>query len=114
MSTPFLSFPARSYPLLVRFSFEFGLSLWDSQPLINCLLLTTFDTMLTTTLFNGLLGASIVLAAPVFRRVTIDQAATAEAQQRDDTATRAFTAAEIKVCSEAPLSSHTAHLYLDQ
>lgn len=60
--------------------------------------------MLTTTLFNGLLGASIVLAAPVFRRVTIDQAATAEAQQRDDTATRAFTAAEIKTSDGQCLS----------
>ncbi|ESK89861.1 mg2+ transporter protein [Moniliophthora roreri MCA 2997] len=60
--------------------------------------------MLTTTIFNALLGASFALAAPVCRRVTINQEAAAEAQQRDDTATRAFTAAEIKTANGQCLS----------
>jgi hypothetical protein len=41
---------------------------------------------------------SMVHSAPVKTGVKLDPAATAEAQQRDDTATRAFTATEIKVC----------------
>ncbi|KAK7467320.1 hypothetical protein VKT23_004377 [Stygiomarasmius scandens] len=42
-------------------------------------------------------GAGVAVAAPaLYRRVTLDPTATAEAQQRDDTATRAVTAAEIK------------------
>lgn len=49
-----------------------------------------------------LLGtASIVAARPVIEARTVtslDQAATAEAQQRDDTATRAFSGVPIKVC----------------
>ena len=49
------------------------------------------------------------LASPVWtaarREVSaIDQAATAQAQQRDDTATRAFTAQEIQVC-------HSFHVF---
>ncbi|THU82599.1 hypothetical protein K435DRAFT_691206 [Dendrothele bispora CBS 962.96] len=44
----------------------------------------------------ALLGAGAAVAAPLYRRVTLDPAATAEAQQKDDTATRAFTAAPIK------------------
>ncbi|KAF9265593.1 hypothetical protein L218DRAFT_971975 [Marasmius fiardii PR-910] len=52
--------------------------------------------MLSSTILTGLLGASVALAAPLFPRVTIDKAATAQAQQRDDTATRAITASEIK------------------
>jgi len=40
---------------------------------------------------------SIVLCAPVKTGVKLDPVATAEAQQRDDAATRAFTATEIKV-----------------
>ncbi|KAF5373745.1 hypothetical protein D9758_000706 [Tetrapyrgos nigripes] len=50
--------------------------------------------MVRSTIF-ALIGAAVVGAAPLYRRVTLDQAATAEAQQRDDTATRAVTAAEI-------------------
>ncbi|KAL0578681.1 hypothetical protein V5O48_003301 [Marasmius crinis-equi] len=53
--------------------------------------------MLTRTIFTGILGASLALAAPLYPRQTkIDEQATAEAQQRDDTATRAFTGSEIK------------------
>lgn len=44
----------------------------------------------------ALLGAGLAVAAPLYPRVTLDPTATAEAQQRDDGATRAATAAEIK------------------
>ena len=45
-----------------------------------------------------LLSATLSAALPVFSRDTvINQAATAQAQQRDNTATRAFTAVPIKV-----------------
>ncbi|KAG7092689.1 hypothetical protein E1B28_009021 [Marasmius oreades] len=60
--------------------------------------------MLSTTILTGLLGASFALAAPLLPRVTIDKAATAEAQQRDDTATRAITASEIKTSDGRCLS----------
>ena len=44
-----------------------------------------------------LCGAVAVHAAPLYPRlVTLDPAATAEAQKRDDTATRAFSSTEIK------------------
>jgi len=53
--------------------------------------------MLTKTIIAGIYGASFALAAPLFSRQTrIDEKATEEAQQRDNTATRAFTASEIK------------------
>jgi hypothetical protein len=41
---------------------------------------------------------SMVNSMPVRTGARLDAAATAEAQQRDNTATRAFTATEIKVC----------------
>ena len=44
------------------------------------------------------LSLSMVYSAPVKTGVKLDPAATAEAHQRDDAATRAFTAIEIKVC----------------
>lgn len=46
----------------------------------------------------ALLGAGFSIAAPVYPRdVTLDSAAVAEAQVRDNTATRAFSAAQIQV-----------------
>ncbi|KAI0043150.1 hypothetical protein FA95DRAFT_441227 [Auriscalpium vulgare] len=56
--------------------------------------------MFSSTSLLALLGAGLAVAAPIFPRdVTLDPAATAEAQQRDDTATRAFTAAPIKTAT---------------
>ncbi|KAF7311386.1 Mg2+ transporter protein [Mycena kentingensis (nom. inval.)] len=49
----------------------------------------------TTALFT-LLSVGASLAAPVTKRVTLDPVATAEAQQRDDTATRAASSVPIK------------------
>ncbi|KAJ8079085.1 hypothetical protein PM082_013372 [Marasmius tenuissimus] len=61
--------------------------------------------MLSKTIIAGIYGASFALAAPLFSRQTrIDEQATAEAQQRDDTATRAFTASEIKTADGQCLS----------
>lgn len=55
--------------------------------------------MIYSTLITAVFGASLAIAAPIYPRdVTLDPAAVAEAQPRDDTATRAFTASEIKVC----------------
>ncbi|KAJ7827497.1 hypothetical protein B0H14DRAFT_3720581 [Mycena olivaceomarginata] len=60
--------------------------------------------MLTTTLF-ALLSAGASIAAPIMnKRVTLDPAATAEAQVRDDTATRAFSATSIKTSDGQCLS----------
>ncbi|KAF7338030.1 Sugar transporter [Mycena venus] len=62
--------------------------------------------MLTTTLF-ALLSAGVSIAAPVNvmnKRVTLDPAATAEAQVRDDTATRAFSNTAIKTSDGQCLS----------
>jgi hypothetical protein len=53
-----------------------------------------------------LLLAGLVSSVPVRRQAKLDQAATAQAQQFDATATRAFTATEIKVgLSLSPRSS---------
>ncbi|KAK1217420.1 hypothetical protein PQX77_019960 [Marasmius sp. AFHP31] len=61
--------------------------------------------MLSKTIIAGIYGASFALAAPLFSRQTrIDEQATAEAQQRDNTATRAFTASEIKTVDGQCLS----------
>lgn len=61
--------------------------------------------MLTKTIIAGIYGASFALAAPLFSRQTrIDEKATEEAQQRDNTATRAFTASEIKTADGRCLS----------
>lgn len=49
------------------------------------------------------LGASLAIAAPLYPRTTLDAAATAEAQPRDNTATRAVTAQPIKVCVTATI-----------
>src|ERR1700743_2196287 len=62
--------------------------------------------MLASTLFT-LLAAGLITAAPLDRRdVALDAAATAEAQQRDNTATRAFTATTITVRLRATLLLH--------
>ena len=53
--------------------------------------------MLATLISSLVLAASISSAAPLRRDVTLNAAATAQAQQRDNTATRAFTAVPIKV-----------------
>ena len=63
--------------------------------------------------FSALLlaSAAVTSALPgVERRVvtSLNQAAFAEAQQRDDTATRAFSAIPIKVCS-LKRSAHMDH-----
>jgi hypothetical protein len=68
-------------------------------PLVYSVLSFTFyRTMFTPSLIVLLIGLSIsiVNSAPVKTGVKLDPAATAEAQQRDDAATRAFTATEIK------------------
>lgn len=59
--------------------------------------------MLSSLFSAVLLGASLSQAAPILkqRAVTLDPAATEEAQQRDDTATRALTAVPITVCTQA-------------
>jgi hypothetical protein len=55
--------------------------------------------MLVSTLFT-LLAAGAATAVPLARRdVSLDAAATAEAQKFDATATRALTATTITVCS---------------
>ncbi|KAK7019321.1 sugar transporter [Favolaschia claudopus] len=60
--------------------------------------------MRTNTLF-ALLGAGVSMAAPIMnKRVTLDAAATAEAQVRDDTATRAFSNTAIKTSDGQCLS----------
>ncbi|KAI0794501.1 hypothetical protein C8Q74DRAFT_1327011 [Fomes fomentarius] len=51
--------------------------------------------MLTSS-FTTLLLAAVAAAAPLYPRATLDPAATAEAQQRDGTATRAFSDTTIK------------------
>ncbi|KIJ50745.1 hypothetical protein M422DRAFT_159267 [Sphaerobolus stellatus SS14] len=54
--------------------------------------------MLVLTLITLLLGVKICSALPLIRRATtLDQAAVAEAQVRDNTATRAFSAVPLKV-----------------
>lgn len=55
--------------------------------------------MLASLLSTVLLGASLSVAAPIlkYREATLDPAATAEAQPRDNTATRALTAVPITV-----------------
>jgi hypothetical protein len=54
--------------------------------------------MLASAFSALLLTVTLATAAPLNPRlVTLDPAATAEAQQRDGTATRAFTATPIKV-----------------
>ena len=54
--------------------------------------------MLASSFFCLLASSYLVYSAPI-TGVKLDPAATAEAQQRDDAATRAFTAAQIKVGS---------------
>ena len=57
---------------------------------------TIFINMLSSTIL-ALLSASLAIAAPIYPRyVTLDPTAVAQAQQRDDTATRAFLAAQIQ------------------
>ncbi|KAI0682963.1 hypothetical protein C8T65DRAFT_686030 [Cerioporus squamosus] len=56
----------------------------------------TFSTILA--------AAAFARALPLYRRTTLDVAATLEAQQRDDTATRALTATTIKTSSGKCLS----------
>ncbi|KZW03326.1 hypothetical protein EXIGLDRAFT_759192 [Exidia glandulosa HHB12029] len=51
-----------------------------------------------------LVSATLAAAAPVWRRVNIDDAATAEAQQRDNGATRALSAVPIKTSNGQCLS----------
>lgn len=55
--------------------------------------------MRTSVFTSLLLGAGLSAAAPIYRRTvtSLDQAATAEAQQIDNTATRALTGTAIKV-----------------
>jgi hypothetical protein len=54
--------------------------------------------MLTSLLATLLLGAGLCAASPLNpRAVQLDPAATAEAQKRDDTATRALSGIAIKV-----------------
>ena len=51
-----------------------------------------------------LLTATLVASLPIFQERTVtslNQAAFEEAQQRDDTATRAFSSIPIKVCEPA-------------
>ncbi|KAF8316139.1 hypothetical protein DL93DRAFT_2125358 [Clavulina sp. PMI_390] len=60
--------------------------------------------MHSATLLLALLGATFSVALPIRRDVTLDPAATAEAQQRDNTATRALTAVPIKCTSTGPTS----------
>jgi hypothetical protein len=53
--------------------------------------------MLPTFFSMVLLGVQLASAAPLYPRLTkLDAAATAEAQKKDTTATRAFTAVPIK------------------
>jgi len=72
--------------------------------LFNTLLLVFFlihlAKMLTTSTLLTLLSVGATIAAPIRRTFTnLDAAATAEAQVRDNTATRAFSATTIKVSS---------------
>jgi hypothetical protein len=63
--------------------------------------------MLSATLYALLSTASFVSAVPLNpRKVKLDPAATAEAQQRDNTATRAFTATSIKVRKTPGVANH--------
>jgi len=52
--------------------------------------------MLASSFFCLLASSYLVYSAPIITVVKLDPTATAEAQQRDDAATRAFTAAQIK------------------
>ncbi|KAF7295440.1 hypothetical protein MIND_01083800 [Mycena indigotica] len=52
--------------------------------------------MRTSSTLLALLSAGSALAVPIMKRAKLDPAATAEAHQRDNTATRAFTAVPIK------------------
>ena len=53
--------------------------------------------MLASSLLYLLASSYLVYSAPVITGVKLNPAATAEAQQPDNTATRAFTAAQIRV-----------------
>ncbi|KAJ6531353.1 hypothetical protein B0H19DRAFT_476887, partial [Mycena capillaripes] len=85
---PVLSLPVRSTVFLRAF----GIHLFTAK-------------MLTTSLF-ALLSAGASIAAPITRRTftNLDAAATAEAQVRDNTATRAFSAVPIKTSTGLCLS----------
>ncbi|CAK5277573.1 unnamed protein product [Mycena citricolor] len=73
------------------------------QPLFGLLHFNLPTAMFTSTLLT-LLSVSASLAAPIRRDVTLDATATAEAQRRDATATRAFSGVPIKTSSGKCLS----------
>jgi len=62
----------------------------------------TQSTMIANTLSSFLAYAALASASPLLRHRTVtalDEASFEEAQQRDDTATRAFSNVQIKVLS---------------
>ena len=97
-----------SNPLQARFYSFFCqahpcLSVFRGTSCLNLNSLVLFHPFVSKMLASGffcLLASSyLVYSAPIITGVKLDPAATAEAQQRDDAATRAFTAAQIKVGS---------------
>lgn len=66
--------------------------------------------MLASSFLCLLASTYLVYSAPIITGVKLDPAATAEAQQRDNTATRAFTATQITV-SPSYFSAHIIYIY---
>lgn len=92
-----------------HFSFPFSLpSFLVSGPASRALpsfIFHTLSTKMVRATIIALLSVGFAIAAPIHPRdVTLDPVATAQAQVRDDTATRAFSAAEIQASNGQCLS----------
>jgi len=78
---------------------QFKFTRFQVIPSIPFAFVLIVSEMLASSFFYLLASSYLVHSAPIITGVKLDPAATAEAQQRDDAATRAFTAAQIKVGS---------------